>query len=91
MIADAAALVSPSFAEGFGLPIVESLAAGTPVVASDIAAHREVGGSYAIFADAISGPAWLAAIEALMDDESEFRREQLQKLLLISRSPGRRT
>ena len=80
LMADAAALVSPSFAEGFGLPIVESLAAGTPVVASDIAAHREVGGSYAIFADAIGGPAWLAAIEALMDDESEFRREQLAKI-----------
>ncbi len=39
----AKALVFPSFVEGFGLPIIESLAKGLPVLASDTPIHREVG------------------------------------------------
>ncbi len=37
----------PSEREGFGLPVVEAMACGTPVVASDIAVLREVGGDAA--------------------------------------------
>jgi glycosyltransferase involved in cell wall biosynthesis len=77
---DAMAVVSPSSIEGFGLPIAESLATGTPVIASDIAAHREVGGDFAIFADPIDGRAWLAAIEAMMEARSEARSERLAKI-----------
>ena len=80
LMANCTALVAPSFSEGFGLPVVESLAAGAPVVASDIAAHREVGDGCAVFADAIDGPAWVAAIETLMDDGSELRRQRLEKI-----------
>ena len=43
----AAALVTPSWAEGFNLPIVEALHQGCPVWASDLPVHREVGGSVA--------------------------------------------
>lgn len=43
LMAGAEALLMPSLAEGFGLPIVEALAQGTPVLASDIPAHREAG------------------------------------------------
>jgi alpha-1,2-rhamnosyltransferase len=39
----ATALVFPSWEEGFGLPIVEALSQGTPVLASDHAVHQEVG------------------------------------------------
>ncbi len=80
LMADSAALVAPSFAEGFGLPVVECLAVGAPAIVSDIAAHREVGEDYAVFADSIDGPAWVGAIEALMDDESDFRRQKLEKI-----------
>ena len=42
MYLDAVAVVTPSLAEGFSLPIVESMAAGVPSIASDIPAHREL-------------------------------------------------
>jgi glycosyltransferase involved in cell wall biosynthesis len=45
----AAAVVSPSLAEGFGLPAVEAAACGAPVVLSDIPAHRETLGDDALF------------------------------------------
>ena len=42
-------LAFPSYDEGFGLPIVESLVRGTPVIAADIPVMREVGGDLAIY------------------------------------------
>jgi alpha-1,2-rhamnosyltransferase len=45
----ARALVLPSFAEGFGLPIVEAAWRGRPVLCSDIPVFREVGGAGAIY------------------------------------------
>jgi glycosyltransferase involved in cell wall biosynthesis len=51
LYAGAAAVISASWYEGFGLPVLEGLAAGTRVVASDIPAHREVAGPHAIFVD----------------------------------------
>ncbi|MBI5723885.1 MAG: glycosyltransferase family 4 protein [Planctomycetes bacterium] len=46
---NARAMVFPSVAEGFGLPIIESLSRGLPVLASDIPVHREVGGQYCTY------------------------------------------
>jgi len=47
----AAALVLPSRFEGFGLPVLEAMASGTPVVASTDPALREVAGDAAVYAD----------------------------------------
>jgi glycosyltransferase involved in cell wall biosynthesis len=47
----ATVFVFPSFWEGFGLPILEAMMFGVPVVASDIPCHREVGGSFIRYCD----------------------------------------
>jgi glycosyltransferase involved in cell wall biosynthesis len=56
--------VFPSEDEGFGLPPVEALACGTPVVASDVPALREVLGERATFVARGDLPAAISAAEA---------------------------
>lgn len=64
-----AALVAlPSDAEGFGLPLIEALACGAPVLASDIPILREVGGGAAMFVSAGDVGAWTAAISLHLKD-----------------------
>jgi len=62
LLASARALLMPSFAEGFGIPIIEALALGTPVIASDLPAHREAGGSCVTYLSARNELGWLDAI-----------------------------
>lgn len=62
LIAGARAVLMPSFAEGYGLPVGEALALGVPVIASDLPAHREVGGAVPDYLDPLDGPGWQAAI-----------------------------
>jgi alpha-1,2-rhamnosyltransferase len=50
----ARALVFPSVIEGFGLPIIEALQHGLPVIASDIPVHREIAGDLAYYVDLAS-------------------------------------
>jgi glycosyltransferase involved in cell wall biosynthesis len=62
LIAGATALLSPSFMEGFNLPVAEALAMATPVIASDIPVHRELAPAARLI-DPVDGAAWLEAIE----------------------------
>lgn len=64
-LSSATALLSPSFVEGFGLPIMEARAIGVPVVASDIAAHREIGGPETLYLSPLDGPGWRTAVQTL--------------------------
>lgn len=68
------ALVTASKAEGFGLPVVEAMALGTPVVVSDIPIFHEVGGDAACYADPDDPEAFARAVAALADDERWLRR-----------------
>jgi glycosyltransferase involved in cell wall biosynthesis len=62
LLRGARALVMPSFAEGYGMPVAEALSVGTPVLCSDIAAMREVGGDVPLYLDALDGAGWKDAI-----------------------------
>lgn len=68
----AVALVFVTLAEGFGLPLAEALAAGTPVVTSDLPVHREVTGGAAELVDP-RDPAAIAAGIARLLAEPELR------------------
>jgi glycosyltransferase involved in cell wall biosynthesis len=69
----ATALVSASRDEGFGIPLVEAMGVGTPVVVSDIPVFREVGGTAAVHIDADDVAGFVAAVRAL-DDPGEWER-----------------
>lgn len=62
LYASAAVVVYPSWTEGFGLPVLEAMAAGTPVVTSTAPALREVGGDTVWYADAASPESIATAI-----------------------------
>lgn len=61
-------LLQPSEREGFGLPVAEAMASGTPVVASRIPALVEVGGRAATYCPVGDVQAWVAAISELLDE-----------------------
>jgi glycosyltransferase involved in cell wall biosynthesis len=61
--------VYPSLYEGFGLPPLEAMACGTPVIASNSTALPEVVGNAALLVDASDHESIAAAIEKLLDDE----------------------
>jgi len=66
----AAALVYPSRYEGFGLPLLEAMASGTPVVAASAASIPEVVGGAAVLLDPDDDAGWRDAIRRLLEDEA---------------------
>ncbi len=85
LMAASALLVLPSLEEGFGLPVVEAMAAGLPVVCSRGSALEEVAGDAATLVNPLDTRSIAAGIEKVLDDPS---RRETQRRLGLERSRG---
>ncbi len=80
LLRGARALLFPSFAEGFGLPLAEALALGVPAITSDLAALREVGQQTPDYIDPLDGAGWRNAVLDYARPDSPARRAQMTRL-----------
>jgi glycosyltransferase involved in cell wall biosynthesis len=81
LLKGARALLLPSFAEGFGFPMVEALGLGIPVLCSDLAALRENGHDVPEYLDPLDGRGWRDAILDYSLEVSPRRQAQLRRLV----------
>lgn len=79
-LTSARALLFPSLVEGFGLPLVEALGTGAPVIASDLPVFREIGRNIPTYVDPLDSSAWEAWILDYAQPNSDERAAQLQRM-----------
>lgn len=80
LLADTRALLFPSFAEGFGIPLAEALAAKVPVIASDLPVFREIGQGVPELLPPNDPSAWCAAVREYATENSPRRSAQVERL-----------
>lgn len=76
----AQALLFPSFAEGYGMPVVEALSLGTPVIASNLPVFREFAGTVPVYLPADDEAQWADMIANFSAPKSLERCAQLKRL-----------
>jgi glycosyltransferase involved in cell wall biosynthesis len=70
----------PSFIEGFGLPVIEALANGLPVIASELSVFREIAGNIPDYLDPSDGIGWRNAIVDYNRADSPRRAKQIERM-----------
>lgn len=80
LMRQARAVLFPSFAEGFGLPLFEALALKVPVICSNLSAFRDIASDVPHYLDPIDGLGWVQAIEEFSNLYSVRRSAQLERL-----------
>ena len=91
LYAHAAMLVCPSVYEGFGLPLVEAMATGTPIVCSDIPVFREVAGSAARFVPPADDAGWAREVGRVLADHDLARGLRAEGTARLAAFSWRRT
>lgn len=81
LYANARFLVMPSIYEGFGLPLVESMSYGTPVLTSNISSMPEIAGEAGIFVDPLSVDSIAAGLYKLLNDNNYLTSLRLSAML----------
>ncbi len=76
----AQALLFPSWVEGFGMPLVEALSAGLPVLASDLPVFHEMAGNIPDYIEPHDGAGWFSAIKEYLPETAERRSAQLLRM-----------
>ncbi len=79
-LSHAQALLFPSFAEGYGMPLVEALALGVPAIVSDLPAFREIAGDIPEYVDPLDGMRWRELVTEYAKPDSPLRLGQLSRM-----------
>ncbi len=80
LLRSARAMLFPSFVEGWGMPMVEALTMGVPVIGSDIPPFQEAGQGIPTLLSPLDGKGWSEAILDFARDHSPARKTQEQRL-----------
>ena len=73
-------MLFPTFAEGYGLPLIEALSANVPVLCSNLAIFHEIAYEVPDYLDPIDGKAWMDMIIDYAQEISPQRDAQLKRL-----------
>jgi glycosyltransferase involved in cell wall biosynthesis len=80
----AQALLFPTFAEGYGLPLMEALALGVPVIASDLPVFQEIAGDVPDFASPHDSERWMSLINDYATIDSARAKAQRERIAKMS-------
>ncbi len=91
LFAGAEVFCLPSLREGFGLPVLEAMAQGAPVITSAGTAAAEVTGDAALLVDALDATALAEAVASVLDDPERAQRMRLASVARAADFPWSRT
>jgi glycosyltransferase involved in cell wall biosynthesis len=80
LYAGAALVAMPSLYEGFGLPLLEAMACGAPVIASNVSSFPEVLGDAGVMLPPDNEEAWVESMDHLLNDEGARARMRAQSI-----------